>query len=130
MGDPKAAHPIQRNPYTNNGASTSVIVASSLISTCKLGPAVSLNGSPTVSPTTAALCASDFFPPYCPVSINFLALSQAPPPLFINIASNTPEIVPTINNPATASAPAKFTGTPPIAGTGRIVPGAYNAELA
>ena len=44
---------------TKSGASTSVIVASSLISTCRLGPAVSLNGSPTVSPTTAALCASE-----------------------------------------------------------------------
>ena len=42
-------------PYRNNGANTSVTVASSLISTCSDGPAVSLNGSPTVSPTTAAL---------------------------------------------------------------------------
>ncbi len=38
----------------NNGASTSVKVPSNLIKTCKLGPAVSLNGSPTVSPVTAA----------------------------------------------------------------------------
>ena len=38
-----------------SGASTSVIVASSLTSTCSDGPAVSLNGSPTVSPTTAAV---------------------------------------------------------------------------
>ena len=38
----------------NSGASTSVIVLSSLISTCSDGPAVSLKGSPTVSPTTAA----------------------------------------------------------------------------
>src|SRR5437870_589385 len=56
----------------NNGAITSVIVLSSLISTCRLGPAVSLNGSPTVSPTTAALCASDPLPPYCPVSMYFV----------------------------------------------------------
>ena len=41
--------------YTNKGAKTSVIVLKSLISTCRLGPAVSLKGSPTVSPTTAAL---------------------------------------------------------------------------
>jgi len=40
-----------------------VIVASNLISTCKLGPAVSLKGSPNVSPTTAALCGSDPLPP-------------------------------------------------------------------
>jgi len=49
--------------YKNNGASTSVTVASSLINTCRDGPAVSLNGSPTVSPTTAALCASERLPP-------------------------------------------------------------------
>ena len=46
----------------NSGASTSVIVASSLISTCSDGPAVSLKGSPTVSPTTAALCGSERSP--------------------------------------------------------------------
>jgi hypothetical protein len=49
--------------YKNKGASTSVTVASSLINTCSEGPAVSLNGSPTVSPTTAALCASERLPP-------------------------------------------------------------------
>src|SRR5205823_6926888 len=47
----------------NNGAITSVIVLSSLISTWMLGPAVSLNGSPTVSPITAALWAGDPLPP-------------------------------------------------------------------
>ena len=41
-----------------SGASTSVIVASSLTRTWSDGPAVSLNGSPTVSPTTAAAWAS------------------------------------------------------------------------
>lgn len=120
---------VSASPYTNKGANTNVIVANNLISTCKLGPAVSLNGSPTVSPTTAALCASDLFPPYCPVSINFFALSHAPPPLFINIASSTPEIVPTINNPATDSAPDKFTGTPEIVGTSDL-PAESNAALA
>src|SRR6202007_2402937 len=71
--------------YRNSGASTKVTVASSLMSTCSEGPAVSLKGSPTVSPTTAALCASDRLPPYAPVSIYFLALSHAPPPLFIRM---------------------------------------------
>ena len=47
----------------NSGASTSVIVARSLMRTCSDGPAVSLKGSPTVSPTTAALCVGDPFPP-------------------------------------------------------------------
>ena len=44
------------------------------------GPAVSLYGSPTVSPVTPAACASEPLPPYRPSSIVFLALSQAPPP--------------------------------------------------
>src|SRR5271169_5436064 len=83
--------------YTNSGAITRVMVESSLISTCSEGPAVSLKGSPTVSPTTAALCASERLPPYWPVSMNFLALSQAPPPLFIMVASRMPVMVPTIS---------------------------------
>ena len=35
----------------------------SLIKMFKLGPEVSLNGSPTVSPTTVALCAAEPLPP-------------------------------------------------------------------
>lgn len=42
-------------PHRNTGAMTSVIVASILIRTWIEGPAVSLNGSPTVSPVIAAL---------------------------------------------------------------------------
>ena len=38
------------------------------------GPAVSLNGSPTVSPLTAALCASLPLPPKWPDSMYFLSL--------------------------------------------------------
>ena len=38
------------------------------------GPLVSLNGSPTVSPTTAALCASEPLPPKFPASIYFFSL--------------------------------------------------------
>src|SRR3989454_9469199 len=91
--------------HKNSGAITSVIVLSSLMSTCNDGPAVSLNGSPTVSPTTAALCASERLPPNWPVSMYFLALSQAPPPLFISVASRMPLMVPTIKTAATDSAP-------------------------
>src|SRR2546422_298519 len=91
--------------HKNSGAITSVIVLSSLMSTCNDGPAVSLNGSPTVSPTTAALCASERLPPNWPVSMDFLALSQAPPPLFISVASRMPLMVPTIKTAATDSAP-------------------------
>src|SRR2546422_8585099 len=73
------------------------------MSTCSDGPAVSLNGSPTVSPTTAALCVGLPFPPYSPVSMNFLALSQAPPPLLSSVAMRIPAIVPTMRNDATVS---------------------------
>src|SRR2546429_4438097 len=75
------------------------------MSTCSDGPAVSLNGSPTVSPTTAALWVGLPFPPYSPVSMNFLALSQAPPPLLSSVAMRIPAIVPTMRNDATVSAP-------------------------
>ena len=52
-----------------------------LISGLSAGPAVSLNGSPTVSPMTAALWASEPLPPSWPSSMYFLALSHAPPAL-------------------------------------------------
>ena len=54
------------------------------------GPAVSLNGSPTVSPTTVAACASEPLPPWLPSSTSFLALSQAPPELARKMAIRTP----------------------------------------
>src|SRR3546814_1415549 len=55
------------------------------------GPAVSLYGSPTVSPVTAALWASLPLPPWLPSSIYFLALSHAPPPEVIEIATRSEE---------------------------------------
>ena len=67
------------------------------------GPAVSLYGSPTVSPVTAALCASEPLPPWWPSSMYFLALSQAPPPEVIEIATNSPvTIVPSSIAPSDA----------------------------
>ena len=45
------------------------------------GPAVSLYGSPTVSPVTAAAWAAEPLPPKLPSSMYFLALSHAPPPV-------------------------------------------------
>src|SRR5207247_7834059 len=88
----------------NSGARTRVIVASSLTRTWRDGPAVSLNGSPTVSPTTAAAWAGVFLPIGLPCSSSkwpdsmyFLALSQAPPPLLRTVASITPAIVPTMS---------------------------------
>src|SRR5882757_5486875 len=70
------------------------------------GPAVSLYGSPTVSPVTAALWASEPLPPWWPSSMYFLALSQAPPPEVIEMATNRPvtivpiSIAPTVVNAA------------------------------
>src|SRR5471032_1355030 len=52
-----------------------------LISGLMAGPAVSLNGSPTVSPMIVASCAGEPLPPWLPSSTSFLALSQAPPEL-------------------------------------------------
>ena len=57
------------------------------------GPAVSLYGSPTVSPVTAALWASEPLPPWFPSSMYFYALSQAPPPAVIETATNNPVII-------------------------------------
>lgn len=58
----------------------------SLIKIFKAGPEVSLRGSPTVSPTTAALwiyvpflTLLPFSSIIAPLSMYFLALSQAPP---------------------------------------------------
>ena len=48
---------------TNNGANTTATIVISLINILIEGPEVSLKGSPTVSPTTAALWASEPFPP-------------------------------------------------------------------
>src|SRR5699024_351204 len=54
------------------------------------GPAVSLKGSPTVSPMTAALWALLPLPPSSPDSTYFLELSQRPPALDINRARRSP----------------------------------------
>ena len=90
-----------------SGTRTSVIVERSLIKMWIEGPAVSLQGSPTVSPVTAALWASLPFPPYLPVSMYFFALSHAPPPLLKKRAIKIPVLVANIRNPANASAPSK-----------------------
>src|SRR3954471_22024655 len=63
------------------------------------GPAVSLYGSPTVSPVTDAEWASEPLPPYAPSSIDFFALSQAPPPEVIEIARKRPVTIVPINKP-------------------------------
>ncbi len=69
------------------------------------GPAVSLNGSPTVSPTTAALCASEPGPPNLPDSMYFFALSQSPPAFAIKSANITPVKIAPPKKPPRASGP-------------------------
>lgn len=54
------------------GAKTSDSTAMSLMRMFRDGPDVSFRGSPTVSPITAALCASD------PLGPSVLACSEAP----------------------------------------------------
>lgn len=79
----------------------------SLIKMLRAGPEVSFKGSPTVSPTTAALWISvplvTFFPfssIIAPLSMYFLALSQAPPVLAAEIAIWTPLTMAPGKNPA------------------------------
>ena len=69
------------------------------------GPAVSLYGSPTVSPVTAALWVSEPLPPWLPSSIYFLALSHAPPPVHIEMATNKPVTIVPIRRPPKAAGP-------------------------
>ena len=74
---------------------------SSLIRMLMDGPEVSLKGSPTVSPTTAALWESLPLPPYLPPSMYFLALSQAPPELAMKMAIRKPVAVAPVRRPIT-----------------------------
>mmetsp|Transcript_11980 Transcript_11980/g.51407 ORF Transcript_11980/g.51407 Transcript_11980/m.51407 type:complete len:315 (-) Transcript_11980:143-1087(-) len=114
-------------------AKTSEMMAMSFMRMLSAGPEVSFRGSPTVSPTTAALWHS---PPLRwrtgtitgvpsmlrnvspvtssilgmsmtspPFSTNFLALSQAPPVLLAEMASCTPDTSPPASSPTTASTP-------------------------
>ena len=62
---------------TNTETKTIDTVLSNFITVFSAGPAVSLYGSPIISPTIATLCYSVPFSPF--ISMSFLALSQAPP---------------------------------------------------
>ena len=85
----RAAAPAMTQRTASSSTSSEMIAGSmssetrfiTLISGLSAGPAVSLNGSPTVSPMTAALCGSEPLPPWWPSSMYFLALSHAPPAL-------------------------------------------------
>ncbi len=89
---------------------------------------MSLNGSPTVSPTTAALWASVPLPYVTPSnsippSIRFFALSQAPPAFDWKIASSTPDEVTPASSPPSISLDVKptTTGTSTPSSPGRII---------
>ena len=76
-----------------------------LIKGLMAGPAVSLNGSPTVSPMTVAAWASEPLPPWWPSSTSFFALSQAPPELAKKTAINVPVAMAPARYPASAEGP-------------------------
>lgn len=93
-------------------AKTNDKIAINLIKMLRAGPDVSFNGSPTVSPTTAALWMSVPFVTFlpfssiiAPLSMYFLALSQAPPVLAAEIAIWTPLTIAPGKNPARIDGP-------------------------
>src|SRR5207253_3950784 len=77
-------HPAHFARTASNSSATMLVI---LIIGLTAGPAVSLYGSPTVSPVTAALWGSEPLPPWWPSSMYFLALSHAPPPEVIDMAT-------------------------------------------
>src|SRR5674476_60350 len=99
-GEGAAERELRRDAYlTRNGMTSRATMLMTLIIGLMAGPAVSLYGSPTVSPVTAAAWASDPLPPYSPSSMSFLALSQAPPPLVMEMARNRPVTMEPMSTP-------------------------------
>ena len=99
-------------PYLENAPlKTRLVIAISLIRMFIDGPLVSFKGSPTVSPITDALCASECLPTLYPStirfppSIYFLALSQAPPVFEKEIAIYMPDTIEPARSPLTPLAP-------------------------
>ncbi len=64
-----------------------------------------------MSPVTAALCASEPLPPKLPSSMYFLALSQAPPPEVIEMATNSPVTITPISMAPRAAKPSVLPAT-------------------
>ena len=71
----------------------------------------------TVSPVTAALCVSLPLPPWWPSSMYFLALSQAPPPVHMEMATNRPVTIVPISKPPKALGPSNKPTTMTAPGT-------------
>ena len=86
-------------------AITMLTIDISLMRMLSDGPEVSLNGSPTVSPTMVSLWFSLPLPPKFPSSIIFLALSHAPPEFDMNTARVKPAASPPVSNPSTPATP-------------------------
>ena len=108
----------------SSGTIISATMLMILISGLTAGPAVSLYGSPTVSPVTAALCASLPLPPWWPSSMYFFALSHAPPPVVIEIATKMPVMIVPISRPPSACGPSTrptTTGTSTGSSDGTII---------
>merc|ERR1712156_1067924 len=87
---------------------TRLMMAVSFITMFKAGPEVSFNGSPTVSPVTEFLWASEPFRnsgPSPPAEMYFFELSQAPPVLLMEMASCTLDTRAPVNKPAVAFFP-------------------------
>src|SRR3954453_5615481 len=89
-------------PYVMIGMIRIATMFATLIIGLIAGPAVSLNGSPTVSPVTDAAWASEPLPPNAPSSISFFALSHAPPPAVIRTAKKNPTTITPISRPPRA----------------------------
>src|SRR5690242_686299 len=91
--------------WTTAGATSTDTRFITLINGLIAGPAVSLNGSPTVSPITVASCAGLPLPPYEPSSTILFALSHAPPEFERNTAISTPAAIAPARYPASGATP-------------------------
>ena len=90
---------------TVSPAITILTIDISFISILSDGPLVSLNGSPTVSPTMVALWHGLPLPPKLPSSTIFFALSHAPPALAMNTARVNPVARLPASSPRTPATP-------------------------
>mmetsp|Transcript_53394 Transcript_53394/g.141553 ORF Transcript_53394/g.141553 Transcript_53394/m.141553 type:complete len:208 (-) Transcript_53394:2102-2725(-) len=67
-------------------ANTTEMMAMSFMTMLRAGPEVSLRGSPTVSPTTAAACAADFLPAYLHLRPSVATTPSSPSMIFLYLA--------------------------------------------
>lgn len=105
---------------------TSATVDINLMKMSRQGPTVSLSGSPTVSPTTAASCSGLPLPApsTAPASMDFLLLSQAPPALPVKMAIMMAQTVEPMITPPTNSGPKmkpQATGTTTASSEGTFI---------